>query len=416
MIKKNFIWNVIGSLVNASTSLFFMIIVSRINGTELAGVFSFAFTFSLLLQVIGSYSGRSYQVTETDNSVNDSDYIYSRIITCFLMIVFCLLFILFKNYSSYKNNIIFLLVLYKAVESFADVLYGIIQKNNKLYQVGFSLFLKGILMILIFLLINVFTNNLVFSIIMLSIVNIVLIVIYDLRNVLKCGFKLDKFNSDNLFKIIKGGFFVFVFYFLIQYVINAPKYSIDNFLSDEYQFIFGVLLMPSTLVVLFSQFFVQPFLNEITKYVKDSDYRGLNRLNLKISFILIISLVFIELFAYFLGIPMLNIIYGVKLESYKMCLLMIILGALFFGISYLISTSLIAMRKNFVQTLIYSITSVIAYFLSNYFVKSYKIFGASLVYLMIMFLLLVLYFFVYIYYVKKEGISDGKGFNNNSCL
>ncbi len=407
MNKKNFIWNVVGSLVNAFTSLFLLIIVKRVNGLDLAGVFSFAFTFSLLIQVIGSYSGRSYQVTETDEYITNSDYFYSRLITCFLMLIIGLIFILIKNYSVEKRLIIFFLILYKSIESFADILYGIIQRKNNLYQVGISLFLKGILMILLFFVIDLFTGNLLLSIITLSLINIFMILFYDYKNALKCGLKFEAFNKNNLYKILKGGFFVFVFYFLIQYVINAPKYSIDNFLSNKYQFIFGILLMPSTLIGLFSQFFVQPFLNEITKYVKEKKYVSLNKLNIKISLILFGLLIFVEIIAYFIGIPVLNIVYGVKLESYKNSLLIILLGATFFGISYLISTSLIAMRKNFVQTVIYLIVSIFTYVVSDIFVRKYMVFGASIAYLITMILLVILYLIFYIYYVSNEVKNNG---------
>ena len=51
-IKKNFIWNMIGSVVNSFTSLIFLIIVTRINGVEQAGIFTFAFSISLTCSVV----------------------------------------------------------------------------------------------------------------------------------------------------------------------------------------------------------------------------------------------------------------------------------------------------------------------------------------------------------------------------
>ena len=66
-IKKNFFWNTIGSTLNAMVSLFFMIAVTRINGSDKAGIFTFAFSTSCLLQVIGLYSGRTYRPREKDS-------------------------------------------------------------------------------------------------------------------------------------------------------------------------------------------------------------------------------------------------------------------------------------------------------------------------------------------------------------
>ena len=121
-IKKNILWNTIGSLINAFTSLFFLIAVTRINGVKIAGIFSFAFSLACFFQVIGTYSGRSYQVTENNKEVKDSDYVTSRYITCSLMMLVTLIYVLFKSYSSFKVTLIFILVSYKLVEAFAEVL------------------------------------------------------------------------------------------------------------------------------------------------------------------------------------------------------------------------------------------------------------------------------------------------------
>ena len=84
---KNFIWNVLGTGLNAFNSLFFLIIVTRINGLNDAGIFSIAYSTALILYTIGLYSGRLCQVTDIENKVKDKDYIVNRLITCVLMII-----------------------------------------------------------------------------------------------------------------------------------------------------------------------------------------------------------------------------------------------------------------------------------------------------------------------------------------
>ena len=79
-MRKNFFWNIIGSTLCAFNSLFFMITVTRINGEDVAGLFTFAFSTACLFYIIGIYSGRTYQVTDNDKLVSDSDYIYSKLL------------------------------------------------------------------------------------------------------------------------------------------------------------------------------------------------------------------------------------------------------------------------------------------------------------------------------------------------
>ena len=110
--KKNFIWNMIGTTINAFNSLFFMIMATRINGIDDAGIFTFAFSTALLFNIIGVYSGRVYQVTDKTEAT-DKDFIISKFITCFVMLIVSILFVLINNYSFYKSSIILLLCFLK---------------------------------------------------------------------------------------------------------------------------------------------------------------------------------------------------------------------------------------------------------------------------------------------------------------
>ena len=405
MNKKNFIWNTIGSTVNAFTSLFYMIIVTRLNGVDVSGIFTFAFTFACLVQVIGNYFGRSYQVTNIDDNICDSDFLYNRFFTTFFMVLFTLVFVFYKGYSEYKIIVILLLVLFRLIESFGEILYGFIQKNNRLYQVGISMFLKGVFSIILFLLFDLITKNLFVAIISISAVNLLIILLYDIRNAKKANLVFKKFNKDNFYKLLFGGFFIFVFTFLTQYVLNASKYSIDNFLFDKDQTIYGIILMPATAMVLCAQFLVQPFLTKVAELLKNKKIKDLSILTFKISFYVFIVGLFALIFCYFLGIPILEFIYGIKLFDYKISLLLIIAGSIFFGLSYVFSNVLIALRKNFVQAIIYIVVSIIAFVISDVLVLKLGVLGASLSYLISMFILCLLYLIVFLYNIYKINIT-----------
>ena len=67
-LKKDLFWNTLGSTLNAFTSLFYMIIITRINGINDAGIFTFAFSTATLFYMIGIYAGRVFQVTDNTNT------------------------------------------------------------------------------------------------------------------------------------------------------------------------------------------------------------------------------------------------------------------------------------------------------------------------------------------------------------
>ena len=210
-------------------------------------------------------------------------------------------------------------------------------------------------------------------------------------------------------KILVGGFFVFLFTILTQYVLNASKYSIDNYMGDKYQTIFGIIVMPATVMALCSQFFVQPFLSKISLFLKNCEYDNFSKLIYKLSMYVFCLGFLATIFCYFFGIPILEIIYGLRLIKYKYSLILIIIGSIFFGISYVFSNALISLRKNFSQTLIYGFTAVFSFFTSNFLVKYYGVFGASFAYFVSMLVLFILYFLVFLHYKKELYFSYDSG-------
>ena len=87
LFKKNFLWNMIGTTLNSFNSMFFMIIITRINGTEDAGLYTLVFSIVCLLYNIGIYAGRTFQVTDQTNRYNDTEYVIHRMMTVSLMFV-----------------------------------------------------------------------------------------------------------------------------------------------------------------------------------------------------------------------------------------------------------------------------------------------------------------------------------------
>ena len=130
-LKKDFIWNVLGTGLNAFTSLFYLIAVTRINGLEDAGIFSIAYATACVLYVVGIYAGRVFQVTETNKEIKNKDFIANRFITCLLMIFIVLIFVVIRGYSAYKMTVFIIITSFKMLEAFSDCVYAILQKNNK---------------------------------------------------------------------------------------------------------------------------------------------------------------------------------------------------------------------------------------------------------------------------------------------
>lgn len=399
--KKNFLWNVIGMTCNCFNSLFFMILITRINSMDDAGIFTLSFSIACLVYYIGTYAGRVYQVTNVNDSITDSDFIIHRAITCVMMIFISLMYCFISGYNLYKFTVVILLCIYKSLEAFSDVLYGVVQKNNNLYQVGISLTIKSVFALILFVVVDIVTRNIIYSILFAILAWILVIVLYDFKNVNYVSkFKLH-FNISSLRDIFKNGFFVFIINFLSSYIVNAPKYALDGRASNELQAIFGIILMPATLISLGVQYFIQPFLEQLTSSFKNNDKKAFNKVVIKLLFITSGLGVICLIGAYILGIPVLSLVYGLELSAYLFELEIIIFGSILFALSLILSSALITVRYNFIQFIVFVITSVFGFFISIILITRFSIDGAAYAYSCIMLLEFFLYGLIYLMLQKN---------------
>lgn len=399
--KKNFIWNFIGTILNSFSSLFFLVLVTRINGVNGAGIFSFGFSVACLLFYIGVYYGRVFQVTE-NKDISDKSFLVTKFITVFLMILISFIYLLTKNYSPEKFYIMFGLCVFKALEAFAEVIYGFFQKYEELYLSGISLTLKNVIGLIVFFLIDYFTKNIIYAVLGLIVISLLVLIFFDFYKMKKYNVLKNKVSKQDIITILKNGFFPFALSFLSLIVINSPKYAIDALLTDDMQTYFGIIVMPATVVTLGAQFIIYPFLTTVNNLISKNNIKELGKLTRNIIFAVFGIGLIATICAYLLGIPVLELIYGIKLSSYKTALIIIILGATFNASVYVLSNILISIRKLKLQTLIYTIVALVSYFSARILVSKFSIDGAFYSYSLTMVLLFTLFYIITKLVMKTE--------------
>lgn len=400
-LKKSFIWNTLGTGLNSFNSLFFLIITTRINGANNAGVFTLCFATACMFYCVALYSGRTYQVTETNKNITDDDYIINRIFSSIIMILISIVFGFVNGYLNNKLLILILLCIFKSSDAICDVFHGILQKNDRLDIVGKSLFLRSILNIVTFLIVDLLTNNLILSCISLIISNIIILLVIDINLSLKFKEKKQTIKFKNVFNIFKLGFYAFGFSFIANYLVNIPRYAIECLNNDSFQTIFGIVVMPATIIMLISHFITQPLIINLKQnYLKKDKQKFLSTIKKIFIYISIIGIVCL-ICCYFLGVPVLNLLYGLDLSNYLIDLLLIILGATFYTLSSLFSNSMIIFRKTKIQFVIFVLVTIISYILCNILVNTIGFNGAAIGYLLSMLVLLILYIIYFIYLIKK---------------
>ncbi len=157
--KKNTFWYTLGSLCSSASSVLFMIYVTRILGTNEAGIFSIAYSVSQLMLSLGWFGTRQFQVSDIEENYKCSDYFTIKIFLSVLLIAGGLIYAIYLQSHFYKTLIIFLLCLFILNDVFADLFAARFQQINKLHLAGKSYCIRIIGSNVIFLLFLLITNS-----------------------------------------------------------------------------------------------------------------------------------------------------------------------------------------------------------------------------------------------------------------
>ena len=393
--KKDYIWNSIGSFLQSAISPILLIVITRLNGVEDSGLFSFAMSLSVVFWAISLWGGRTYQVSDVKKEFSSGDYIVVRFISSLIVAVFSISFCILSGYDLIKTELIMVLVSFKILESIADSMYGVLQIHNKLYIVGISLTIKSVFGFIIFAIVDILTKNIVYGALSIFLVNIAVVIFYDIpwmKHVESVG--LTKKNIMQAGKIMKKTAEVFVVVFLTMFSLNIPRYFLDKYHYDQIGY-FGIMAMPITLLTLFISFVLQPNVVNLSELLKKKKIKEFTKIVSKIDFITFTLGILFVVSSYLIGVWALNTVFGIDINNFRIDLTIMVIGAVANAFVSIYVNLLIILRRFKGQFYTLLVTNILAVVLSIYLIDRLAMLGSVLVFMIISFLQAIILLFIY---------------------
>ncbi len=364
-----------------------LIVVNRVCGSDEGGVFSLGHAVGQLMLTIGTFEVRNFQSTDIKEQFKFEDYMGFRIISCIVMAIASFGYVFISGYTAHKAAVALLLCFYRGVDAFSDVFQGAFQQKDRIDIAGKILCLKVVLSSVIFALAILLTENLIISLIFMNLVATLCCVLYDVRITrmienIKCSF-----SKNAIVNIFKECAPLFVGAFVVMYIVNEPKYAIDVYLTPEKQNVFAIVFMPAFVVNLFSLFIFRPMITTLAIAWEDKKINIFLKLIGKALCWCTIITVMGVVGAAVLGIPILEMLYGIELKEYKLALLIIMVGGGGNAISTVLRYTLTVVREQYKTLWAYCISLVLTLALASILVPRYKVVGASLLYTISMFIM-----------------------------
>lgn len=390
--KENMIWNMTGSFFYAFASMVLSFLVLRIAGEEQGGIFSFGFsTVGQQMFLLAYFGIRPFHITDGTNQYRFGDYLHHRYVTCAMALLLGAGYLACIGYSWQKAQIIFLLIVYKVIDGFADVYESEFQRQGCLYLTGRSNTFRTILSVGIFLATLVSGAGLFAACaaaVLGQIVGVVLFDIVVLRELKRVDYG---WSAKQGVSLTASSILLFVSVFLDFYIFSAAKYAIDAHLGDAASGYFNVIFMPTSVINLAAGFVIRPFLTYLTDCWNEHRFSDFKKKLLTIMAVIGGLTVLAVGGTVVLGRPVLALLEWLLGKSYSGTLtalwpafIMIVLGGGFYAVLNLYYYALVILRRQKLIFGIYAVLTVLAAILAPRLTVALGIFGAAFAYLILM--------------------------------
>lgn len=403
--RKSVIWNMLSSLEYSLQSALLLLVVTRVLGLRIAGVFTIAYTVTQMMSTIGSYAMRSFQVSDVLEEYKFTTYYSSRLVSTFAMIIITIIYSIISGYNGTKFLLVIILCAYRSMESIEDVIHGEIQRRNRLDVAAKIVAIRIFFATIVFVMVLIATRNIVYSSIAFSLAGIGISILLN-RAIINDYKNIDfgvRFNK--VFKLLLACLPICLGGFLYNYLGNAPKYSIDRTLPEELQTIFNVLFIPIFVINMLNSFIFKPMILTMGELWNANNKKGFAKLIFRQLLIIAGLTVIIAIGGGTIGLDLFELIYAVDLGKYRLLFVMLFIFGGFSATSAYLNVVLTIMRRQKVIIVSYFVALIFDIVAMDRLTTALGLMGAGIGYGISMFSVVVIMSIAVIYYLVKKRTS-----------
>lgn len=374
------IYNTTGNIAYFFCLWIITVLVVRMSGYEAAGILSLAMTTSNVFFVVANYGMRSFQASDIKRQYSNAQYVLSRYLTVVVGVVLCAFFAWFTGYKNVQYGAIMLYMVYKSLEAFADVLYGVLQRENMLKYSGISLILKGILSVIAFTMGLISTGNILWALVGMDLASLMVLVCYDVPKVKAAqtgALQVHKQDLGQSCQLLKCCFAMFVVSIAPMILQAIPKLMFEKIYTTEELGIYSSVAAPTVVLTTLVSCIMIPFLPLFAQYIQEKQRRNLAKLLIKFVGSVVTLGVIACAVAYLMGGWALSFLYGNNLREYRDLLVWVVCSVSLTNVLYCLNALFIAGRKLPILAAVYIVADIFCYLVSGKCIAIHGIYGIT---------------------------------------
>ncbi len=412
--EKVYFWNLLGNLAFAGSSVLFTLIVTRMTSPKEADAFSLAYGIAAILVVVGMFQVRSYQGTDVLFKHSFTGYSMARCLSLLLMLAVFFPYLAISKidlHDTSKVAIISLYVLFRMCEAISDLFQGLFQRHERLDIAGKSMLIRYSVSTILLFVFLIFTKSLITSLFYLVILNFIFVFSYDYLHAkgfetIDLSGKSIKATLKDALSILKNCIPLFISGFLLAFIFNEPRIAIDlqirlgHFITGT-QRDYNILFMPVFFMSLFI-LILRPLTTQLALLWKNKELKKFDSIVTKLFVIILGVGLILTVLSYWIGIPILNVVFGVNLSQHNATLAILVFSGILYSIGIVLGDIMTVLRRQSYLLVVYLLMFIVSKLTNEQLIQQFGLLGASFSFLIVMFVYFSGSLVVYIIARKSE--------------
>lgn len=378
-MKKKITWNLSGMIVYCVAQWAITVIVVRLGSYEDAGLLSLAMSASSTFSTIALFGMRNFQISDINDEYSFGEYKGSRVWTTSVAILLCVVYS-FIGKSTEQMLCINTFMIVRVTEAITDVMHGQDQKNDRYDLIGISYIVRGIITIASFSICLWRLNDLVQSILIMSVLQLVFALFFDCRITNRITeYPNIIINSTKIVELILRCAPLVVYSFLISAENVVAKEVLKKFYGTAALGIYSSIASPTLVIQVFASVVFSPYLPNIAELYYCGEFERLKKTIRKIYCVLLFLVVFVNVGALALGKWGLKFLYGEKILDNYYLFFPLVWCTILMAAIWILSSITIAFRKINIISIAMVLDFIFCLMIARPGVMKFGINGASII-------------------------------------
>ncbi len=358
-LRITFTWTLVGNVVYALCQWGMISGLAKLGNAAAVGQFALALAITAPVFMLTNLQLRGVQATDARSTFDFGDYFTLRAAgTCIGLIAVAVIMVVF-GYDRATCFVVMLVAIAKAIESFTDVIAGLLQKYERLDQIAISMMLKGGFSVIAFTAAYAYWHSMVAACACLCLTWLTVFLSYDLqlaRRRLKGRSKFVALDRSTLWRLLKLAAPLGVVMALGSLNANIPRYVVQHYRGASELGIFAAIAYLVIVVGLIANALGQAAAPRLSRNFADGRVREFARLLKHMSLLglgiagagVIVASVF--------GRAVLRLVYGPVYENHLSLLILLIVTSGVTAVAAFLGFGMTAARQFRAQVPIIAVT------------------------------------------------------------